>query len=84
MLVWRLAQESGGLQAAVSQLKGGTASLATALMAAAEHHGVEFRTGARVASIMVENGRPAGVVLASGEVCSGRLWSRTWTPAKRA
>jgi phytoene dehydrogenase-like protein len=76
MLVWRLAQESGGPQAAVSQLKGGIASLAAALMAAAEHHGAEIRTGARVASIVVENGRPAGVVLASGEVRSGRWRSR--------
>jgi phytoene dehydrogenase-like protein len=66
-LVWRLAQESYGVQAAVSQPKGGSASLVIALANANKHFGVELRTGRRVASIIVENGRAAGVVLESGE-----------------
>ena len=66
-LVWRLAQESYGVQAAVSQPKGGSASLVIALANANKHFGVELRTGCRVASIIVENGRAAGVVLESGE-----------------
>ena len=66
-LIWRYAQESCGLQAAVSQAKGGPGALAEALANAAKEAGAEVRTGARMAAITVEGGKPAGVTLDSGE-----------------
>jgi phytoene dehydrogenase-like protein len=72
-LVWRLAQDSCGVQGAVSQPKGGPGSLVTALADAGRYFGAELRTGVRVASIAVENGRAAGVVLANGQALSARI-----------
>jgi phytoene dehydrogenase-like protein len=72
MLLWRLAQESCRLQGGASQFRGGPAVLAEALTRAAQHFGAELRTGAHVASILVEHKRAAGVVLASGEVLRAR------------
>jgi len=66
-LMWRYAQESCGLQAAVAQPKGGPGALADALVEAARASGAELRTGAHVKAITVENARPAGVVLDSNE-----------------
>ncbi len=48
-------------------VRGGAGALASALERAARHHGVEIRTGAAVASIVVAEGAATGVVLASGE-----------------
>jgi phytoene dehydrogenase-like protein len=66
-LIWRYAQESCGLQAAVSQAKGGPGALAQALAQAAQEAGAELRTGARVQAITVEAGKPTGVTLDNGE-----------------
>ena len=66
-LLWRYAQESCGLQAAVSQPKGGPAALADALAEVARAAGAELRTGARVRAITMEGGRPSGVELDTGE-----------------
>jgi phytoene dehydrogenase-like protein len=67
VLIWRYAQESYGLQAVASQIRGGTGALAAALAAAAEHYGAILRSNARVASLIVEDGRAKGVVLEGGE-----------------
>ena len=56
-LIWRYAQESCGLQGAVSQPLGGPGSFAAALSSAGAEAGVIFRTGARVAALLVEGGR---------------------------
>lgn len=66
-LLWRYAQESCGLQGAVSQPKGGPGALANALAEAARAAGAELRTGANVKAISIEHGRPAGVVLETNE-----------------
>ncbi len=66
-LLWRYAQESCGLQGAVSQPKGGPGALVEALAEAVRAAGAELRTGARVIVITMEAGRPNGVVLENGE-----------------
>jgi phytoene dehydrogenase-like protein len=48
-------------------VKGGPAALAAAMADAARSAGVEIRTNARVARILVREGQAAGVVLDSGE-----------------
>lgn len=48
-------------------VQGGPAALAAAMADAARSAGAEIRTGARVARILVSEGRAAGVVLESGE-----------------
>jgi phytoene dehydrogenase-like protein len=52
--------------------EGGASRLPTALAALVEELGGEVRTGARVSRILVEDGRAAGVELASGEVVRAR------------
>ena len=51
----------------VWMIEGGMKRLADALKTAAERHGAVFRFGEEVAEIVVDNGRAAGVALASGE-----------------
>ncbi|MGQ0742566.1 MAG: phytoene desaturase family protein [Alphaproteobacteria bacterium] len=70
-LIWRYAQESCGLQAAVSQPKGGPGALVQALTRAAEAAGAELRTGTAVRNILAENGAVRGVLLESKEVVEG-------------
>jgi phytoene dehydrogenase-like protein len=53
-------------------VQGGMAVLASALAGAARNAGAEIRTGARVARILVREGRAAGVVLESGEEIPAR------------
>ncbi|MCX8134183.1 MAG: phytoene desaturase family protein [Roseococcus sp.] len=55
-------------QDGVWQLRGGMHALARALHALAEGQGARFRFAAPVAEILVENGRAAGVRLATGEM----------------
>ena len=50
--------------------RGGTGAISNAIAAAAREAGVEIRTKAPVAKILVKNGRAAGVVLQSGEEIS--------------
>jgi len=66
-LLYRLAAESQAGERALSQPKGGMGALCDALARAASAAGASIRTGAPVASIVVEEDRAAGVVLESGE-----------------
>ncbi len=77
LLVWRAAQEMCGLQGAVAIPRGGMATLASALLAAAQAAGAEIRTDARVAQLLVSGQAVTGVALASGEevMASGVLSS---------
>jgi 1-hydroxycarotenoid 3,4-desaturase len=54
-------------QDGVWSIRGGMHRLARALASVAEAQGARLRTGADVREIVVAGGRPAGVVLASGE-----------------
>src|SRR5580700_9803914 len=47
--------------------EGGMGAVSTAIERAARSHGAEIRTGARVARVLVDGGRAAGVVLANGD-----------------
>jgi len=51
----------------VWMIEGGMKRLADALKTAAERHGASFRFGEEVGEVVVEDGRAAGVALASGE-----------------
>ncbi|MBE7552329.1 MAG: FAD-dependent oxidoreductase [Anaerolineales bacterium] len=53
---------SGGI------VKGGMGGLTQALAGAARHNGVEIRTEAEVAEIVIENGQTCGVRLANGQI----------------
>jgi len=66
-LVWRASQEMCGLQGAVAAPQGAGAALADALIAAAKDMGVEFRTKARVARLVLDGDAVAGIELDSGE-----------------
>lgn len=66
-LVWRASQEMCGLQGAVAAPQGGGAALADTLIAAAKDMGVEFRTKAHVAKLVLDGDAVAGVELDSGE-----------------
>jgi 1-hydroxycarotenoid 3,4-desaturase len=55
-------------QAGVWRVEGGMARLAQALETLARRLGVRFRLSMQVATIRIQNGRAAGVELASGEV----------------
>lgn len=66
-LYYRLAGEVGGNPGAQILPKGGMGAVVAAMEKAATTAGVSIRTGASVARILVEKGRAAGVVLASGE-----------------
>jgi phytoene dehydrogenase-like protein len=66
-LLYRLAAESAAGASGLSQPKGGMGALCNALAKAASAAGAIIRTGAPVASILVEGDRAAGVVLESGE-----------------
>jgi phytoene dehydrogenase-like protein len=67
LLVWRGCQEMCGLQGAAAIPLGGPGALVDALTVAAKIAGVELRTGAHVADILVKDGTASGVVLDSGE-----------------
>lgn len=71
-LYWRLAGETGGAPGGQMLPKGGMGAVADAMAAAARKAGASLRTGARVARILVEKGRAAGVVLDDGEELRGR------------
>ena len=50
---------------------GGMGAITQAMMKAATGHGVEIETNAPVRELLIENGRAAGVVLASGRIVRG-------------
>jgi phytoene dehydrogenase-like protein len=60
--------------------RGGTGSVSNAIAAAAREAGAEIRTSAAVASIRVNAGRAAGVVLANGEVIDASLVASSADP----
>jgi len=61
-------------------VKGGTGALSNAIAAAALEAGVEIRTQAPVARILIRNGRAVGVVLENGEEIEGRIVSSSVDP----
>ena len=63
-------ERSGGMGIALPE--GGMGSVTGAIASAAKSAGVEIRTGARVARILVENDVACGVELANGDVIRGR------------
>jgi phytoene dehydrogenase-like protein len=69
-LLYRLAGECAAGTSGLSQPKGGMGALCDALAKSATTAGATIRTGAPVASILVEDDRAAGVVLESGESIS--------------
>jgi phytoene dehydrogenase-like protein len=54
-------------------VKGGMGQLPAALAAAAEAHGAEIRMGAPVESILLDDGRATGVLLADGQQIGARI-----------
>jgi len=73
LFAWRAAQEMCGLQGAVAIPRGGPAAFVEALAAAAQAAGVEIRTGARVARLLLARDAVSGVALASGEEIAARV-----------
>ena len=73
LFAWRAAQEMCGLQGAVAVPRGGLATLAKVLLAAAKDAGVRIETGTAVAAITVLGNAVSGVVLGSGEQIAARL-----------
>jgi phytoene dehydrogenase-like protein len=66
-LLNRFAGEAAGQRAAIALPRGGMGAVAGAMARAAADAGVTIRTGARVAGLIVENDRMAGVRLDGGE-----------------
>jgi phytoene dehydrogenase-like protein len=60
--------------------EGGMGAVSTAIERAARDHGAEIRTGARVARVIVEGGRAAGVVLDNGDEIRARVVVSTLHP----
>jgi phytoene dehydrogenase-like protein len=71
-LLYRLAAQSAAGVSGLSQPKGGMGALCQALAKAASAAGVTIRTGATVATILVDGDRAAGVALESGERIDAR------------
>jgi phytoene dehydrogenase-like protein len=71
-LLYRLAAESAAGASGLSQPKGGMGALCNALAKAATAAGATIRTGAPVASILVDGDCASGVVLESGESIGAR------------
>jgi phytoene dehydrogenase-like protein len=60
--------------------EGGMGAVSAAIERAARSHGAEIRTGARVARVIVEGGRAAGVVLDNGDEIRARVVVSTLHP----
>src|SRR6516162_506900 len=60
--------------------EGGMGAVSTAIERAARSHGAEIRTGARVARVIVENGRARGVVLDNGDEIRAQVVVTTLHP----
>jgi len=71
-LYYRLTGEIAGAAGAQIVPAGGMGAIIAAIARAAQKAGVAVRTGAPVGRILVEKGRAAGVVLASGEEIRAR------------
>ena len=66
VLAHHYAGRAMGIQGAWGYVRGGMGSISTAIASAARQHGAQIRTNAEVASVLEQNGRAAGVVLADG------------------
>lgn len=78
VLPWlvRLSGQTLGVQGAIGLPKGGMGAVGTAMAKAVAEKGVELRCNARVARILVEDEKVAGVVLEGGEeLRAGRVVS---------
>ncbi|MER8574914.1 NAD(P)/FAD-dependent oxidoreductase [Mesorhizobium sp. M1338] len=80
-LYYRLAGEAGGTAGAQVLPQGGMDAVIVAIRASAEKAGVEIRTSAPVAKIIVERGRAVGVALENGEVLRARTIVSAINPA---
>ena len=60
--------------------RGGTGAISEAIAAAAREAGVEIRTEAPIARVLVKNGRATGVVLENGDEISSRVVASTVDP----
>ena len=58
--------EGNGVRGVGGYVRGGMGGLSNAIASSAREKGVEIKTGASVAHIVVKNGRATGVVLADG------------------
>jgi phytoene dehydrogenase-like protein len=61
-------------------VRGGMGAVSNAIAAAARERGAEIRTDAPVASIVIRNGRAAGVVLESGEEIAAKVVASNLDP----
>jgi phytoene dehydrogenase-like protein len=61
-----------GAVRAYNQVKGGIGQLSEALAASAKAHGVEIRTSAEVAQVVLREGKASGVLLTGGEEIGAR------------
>jgi phytoene dehydrogenase-like protein len=68
MLLWRAAQECGGVQGATAQIAGGPGALSNLLVRAAREEGAVLLASLRATRIAVSGGKVAGVVLDTGRV----------------
>jgi len=66
-LLYRLAGEAAGTQAALALPKGGMGAVTAALQRAAEVAGVTIRTGTSVTRVLIDSDRAVGVSLEGGE-----------------
>jgi phytoene dehydrogenase-like protein len=73
ILLWRLAQEMSGLQAAQAIVDDTNGGLAGAALRAALAAGAELRNSAPVTEILISAGRASGVRLANGETIDAGL-----------
>ncbi|MBZ9873957.1 NAD(P)/FAD-dependent oxidoreductase [Mesorhizobium sp. BR1-1-9] len=80
-LYYRLAGEAGGAAGAQIVPKGGMGAVIAAIRASAEKAGVNVRTSAPVARIIVEKGRAVGIALDDGEVLRARTIVSATNPA---
>jgi phytoene dehydrogenase-like protein len=69
-------------QGYMGHVRGGMGTISEALAAAAKSFGAVIRTSAEVARILVENGRAAGVALASGEEIRARAVASNADPKR--
>ncbi len=67
LLLNRLSGEGAGQKAALALPKGGMGAVAAAMAKSATTLGVSLRTGARVANLIIQNDKVAGVALEGGE-----------------
>ena len=62
---------------AMAQAAGGSGALSDAMVAFCKDYGVEIRTNARIAKVLVEDGACTGFQLDSGEVVTGKRYLAT-------